>query len=200
MSKNTSCLGCLGNLVGLAFIGSIFSIFFNGGVLIKAGNFGFSLGNPIDYKQIINNYFSDLESSKKVAEEAVKKFHTQIEQGKCQDIYNQSSEALKKNQSQSEAINSCTELKRQLGRVTSIQLADWWGQPADKDSERYILLRYITVFSKSSAKETFVWVVKGDKAELLNHDLTSFKSGVTPPSPTPSTSPSHSASPDLPIY
>ncbi len=44
---------------------------------MRVGSFGFVLGkNPIDQKQIINNYLTDLESSKKLAEEAVQKFHT----------------------------------------------------------------------------------------------------------------------------
>lgn len=175
--KNTGgcfgCLGCLGTLVVLTSVGSIF---FGGGVLMRVGGSSFVLGkDPIDNKQIINNYLTDLDSSKKVAEEAVKKFHIQIEQGKCQDIYNQANEVFKNYQSQSQVMNFCRELKRQFGTVNSTQLTDWWGRSTDKDSDRYILLRYITVFSKSSVRETFVWQVLDSKPELINYELSGIK-------------------------
>ena len=189
--QNTGgCLGCLGCLGILVVLTSVGSILFGGGVLMRVGGLSFVLGrDPIDHKQIINNYLTDLESSKKVAEEAVKKFHTQIEQGKCQDIYNQANEVFKNYQSKSQIMNFCTELKRQFGPVNSTQLTDWWGKPTDKDSDRYILLRYITVFSKLSARETCIWVVKDSKPELISY-VTSPYSAVTQSSPSPSTSPS----------
>lgn len=186
------CLGCLGTLVILTFVGSMF---FGGGFLMRVGSLSFALGgDPIDRKQIINNYWTDLESSKKVAEEAVKQFHTQIEQGKCQDIYNQANEVFKNSLTQSQLINVCTELKRQFGTVNSEELTNWWVQPTNEDSDSYILLRYITLFSKSSVRETFVWVVKGSKAELINYEIFPQSAVIQSPSPSPSTSPSPSAS------
>ncbi|MCC5663722.1 hypothetical protein LC653_07245 [Nostoc sp. CHAB 5784] len=172
MSNNGSgCLGCLGALVFWTFIGSMF---FGGGVLMRVGSFGFVLGkNLIDQKQIINNYLTDLESSKKLAEEAVQKFHTQLGQGKCQDIYDQANEMFKKSLSQSEMLSVCARLKQQIGTVNSAQITDWWGQPTDKDSDKYILLRYITVFSKSSVRETFFWLVKDSKPELVQFEINS---------------------------
>jgi hypothetical protein len=56
-----------------------------------------------------------------------------------------------------------------MGSVKSSQLADWWGQPTDKDTDKYILLRYTTTFSKLPTLETFVWIVKGSKPELLQY-------------------------------
>lgn len=196
MSKSSStstgcggCLGCLGSLVIFTFLGSMF---FGGGVWMRVGSFGVSL---VDRQQIINNYWTELESSKKLAEEAVKQFHTQIEQGKCQEIYNQASEVFKNSLTQSQLINVCTEFKNQFGTVNSSQLRDWWVQPTNQDSNSYILLRYITVFSKSSVRETFVWVVKSSKAELINYE-TAIESTVTQsPSPSPNTSPSPSTFP-----
>ena len=167
--KGAGCLGCLGTLVIFTFIGSMF---FGGGVVMRVGGLAFSLGrDPVDQKQIINNYLTDLEDSKKVAEEAVQKFHTQLAQGKCQDIYDQASEILKKSQTQSELVSFCARLKQEAGTINSAQLTDWWGQPTDKDSDRYILLRYITMFSKSSVRETFVWLVKDSKPELVQYEI-----------------------------
>ncbi|MBD2414498.1 hypothetical protein FACHB389_16590 [Nostoc calcicola FACHB-389] len=51
------------------------------------------------------------------------------------------------------------------------QITDSWGQPTDNDSENYILLRYITVFSKSSVRESFVWLVKDNKPELVKFEI-----------------------------
>lgn len=45
------------------------------------------------------------------------------------------------------------------------------GQPTDKDSDRYILIRYITRFSKSSVRKTFVWLLKDSKAELVQYEI-----------------------------
>ncbi|BAY24538.1 hypothetical protein NIES2100_43330 [Calothrix sp. NIES-2100] len=164
-----SCLGCLGNLVILTFFGSMF---FGGGVVMRVGGLGFSLGrDPIDYQNIINYHWADLENNKKVTEEAVKKLHTQLNQGQCQDIFDQASEILKKNQSKSQVTSFCQNLTLNLGTQKSSQLTDWWGQPTDKDSEKYILTRYITTFSKASVRETFVWLVKDSKPELVNYEI-----------------------------
>lgn len=185
MSKTSGCLGCLGSLVVLTFLGSMF---FGGGVLMRVGSLGFSLGkNPIDEQQIIKNYFSDLESSKKLAEEAVQKFHTHLAQEKCQEIYQQANERFRSiYPSQSEMVDNCAKLNRQFGTVSSAYLLDWWGAPGAQDT-KYILLRYITKFSKSSAKEDFIWLVKNGKTELVSYGST-ILSNVTPPSPSPSPS------------
>jgi Protein of unknown function (DUF4019) len=167
--KGGGCLGCLGGLVVLTLVGSMF---FGGGVLMRVGSFGFSFGkDPIDRQQIINNYLANLEASKKVAEEAVNKLHTQIDRGQCKEIFDQASETFKKNLSQSQIADFCKNLKLNLGFQKSSQLTDWWGQPTDKDSTQYILLRYLTNFSKATVRETFVWLVKDGKPELVEYEL-----------------------------
>lgn len=189
MSKTGGCLGCLGSLVVFTLFGSMF---FGGGVLMRVGGLGFSLGkNPIDEPQIINNYFKDLENDKKLAEKAVQKFHMQLAQEKCQEIYQQANERFRSIYlSQSETVDNCKKLNRQFGTVSSAQLRDWWGAPVDKDS-KYILLRYVTTFSKSSGREDFIWLVKNGKTELVDYEPTILSNVTSPsPSPSPSSSPS----------
>jgi hypothetical protein len=170
-AKSSGCLGCLGSLVILTFIGSIF---FGGGVLMRVGWFGFVLGkDPINRKQVIIDHSTNLEYSKKIAESSVQRFHTQLEQGKCQDIYQEANELFQKNFTQSQMLSICATIKQEIGTVNSAQITDWWGQPTDKESENYILLRYITVFSKSPVRETFVWLVKDNKSELVQFEINS---------------------------
>jgi hypothetical protein len=163
------CLGCLGTLVFLTFLGSLF---FGGGVLMRVGSLGFSLGkDPIDRKQIVNNYLAELEVSKKVAEAEIEQLHLQINQGRCQHIFDRGSETLKKNLSQSQVANFCEKIKLNLGSIRSSQLTDWWGRSTDPDSTHYIFLRYMTSFSKTNVRETFIWLVKDSKAELVEYEI-----------------------------
>jgi hypothetical protein len=173
MSENKAscigCTGCLGSLVILTFIGSIF---FGGGVLLKVGGLSFVLGNPVDRTQIINDYSSGFHNSKKLAEEGVQKFHTQLKQGKCQDIYDQASEILKKSVGELDIAGLCGKLKQDIGSVNSAQLIDWWSQSTNNESEHYILLRYISTSSKSiPVREIFVWLVKPGKTELISFEI-----------------------------
>jgi hypothetical protein len=176
MFDKNGCLGCLGSLVVLTFFGSMF---FGGGVLMRVGGWSFSLGrDPIDRQQIINYYLTDLESRKQIAEAGVNKFHTQIEQGQCQNIFDQASEIFKKNQNLSEFNSYCQTFTLNLGSKQSSEFLDWWGQPSDKDSERYILIRYMTKFSKATARETFIWLVKDSKSELVNYEISPITSQI----------------------
>lgn len=170
--KSVGCLGCLGSFVTLTFLSSFL---FGGGFVMRVGWFSFVMGkNPVDQNQIINNYFTDLESDKAVSEDAVKVFHDQLSKGQCKEIYDQASDVLKKNQSQEVMIHFCTSLKQSIGEVKSTQVIDWWGRPSDTDSEKYILLRFMTTFSKapeSPVPETFIWLVKDGKPSIVSYEV-----------------------------
>lgn len=131
MSKQDNrggCLGCLGALVIFVFIGSMF---FGGGVLLRVGGLGISLGrDPLDRQPINSTNLTDLATSRKVAEESSQKLRNQIGQGRCQDAYAQGSETFKKNLSYSEMITICEAIKQNVGALSSVQLTDWWEKPA----------------------------------------------------------------------
>lgn len=101
-TTGSECVGCLGSLVIFTFIGSIF---FGGGVLMRVGQWNLNLGNPVDINQVqsqaIADYLNDLGSKAKIVDEAVQQFHTQLNQGKCQEIYGQATEVFKSKTNQS---------------------------------------------------------------------------------------------------
>lgn len=171
LGKDSGVTGCLGSLVILTLIGSVF---FGGGVLLRVGQWHFQLGNPAETDKTIANYLVDLESKAKIADDAVQRFNNQLNQGKCQEAYQQTSEAFKSDTSQSNFLNLCTGLKIQLGSIESIKRTDWWGQPAEK-GENYILTRYETKLSKSTALQSFTWLIKDGRAQLVNIQIFPIK-------------------------
>ena len=167
-NKAGGCIGCLGSLAGLTFIGSLF---FGGGILYRVGSLNLMLGKDvIDRQSIITNYWSELEGDKIASDEASKKFRTQMEQGQYQAVYDRASEPFKKSITASQWISSCETIKQNLGSVKSAQLIDIWVQPSTA-SETYILIRYLTTFAKAPMQENFAWVVKDGKPALLQYEL-----------------------------
>ncbi len=93
--KSGGCLGCLGSLVVLTFLGSIV---FGGGLVKRVGWFSFAMGKgSVDQNQIISDYFTNSKNDKTLSEDAVKVFHAQLGKGQCKEIYNQASEVFKRN-------------------------------------------------------------------------------------------------------
>lgn len=81
MSKKdgNGCLGCLGSLVVLTFFGYMI---FGGGVWLKIGGLRIALtGDSLDRLSTTITNLTELENSKKVAEDSSQKFRLQIEQG-----------------------------------------------------------------------------------------------------------------------
>lgn len=193
-STGSGCVGCLGSLVIFTFIGSIF---FGGGVLLRVGQWNLNLGDPVNTNQIIANYLDNLGSKAKIANEAVQQFHTQLNQGKCQEIYGQAGEVFKSKTSQTSLVNLCTEIKSKLGSVESTERTDWWGQPTEQAGSyeqrgSYILTHYDTKLSKATAQETFIWLVKDSKPQLVSYLISpgQISSSLNQSSPNPSSSPS----------
>jgi Protein of unknown function (DUF4019) len=174
--KNGGCIGCLGSLAVLTLIGSLF---FGGGVLYRVGSWNIALGrDPIDRQPIIASYLNDLETSKKVSNESTQNFRTQIEQGQYQAVYDRASEAFKKSLTTSQWVGFCETFKQRFGSVKSVQLMDAWVQATDKESEKYVLLRYMTTFSKVHTQENFTWIVKDGKPELIQYEI--FATQISP--------------------
>jgi hypothetical protein len=89
--------------------------------------------------------------------------------GKCQDIYNRASDLFKKTVTPHEILKLCEIIPRTLGTLKSTKLIDTSIQSSN--SENYILTRYMTEFDKGSAQETFVWLVKDKRAELVGYEI-----------------------------
>jgi hypothetical protein len=162
-NQSSGCFSCLGTLISLTFIGSI--LFGVTSIAVKVGSYAFGFGSAVNLfnqekvsqqKKAID--LNDLQIKMQAAEASVKQFHTQLDQGKCKEIYEQANEAFKQVSSQSNLLNVCDKIRRDFGAVKSAQLIDSWGRPTNQDSDKYILNRYQTSFSKSSVvEETFVW-------------------------------------------
>jgi hypothetical protein len=179
------CLGTLGSLAVVVILGFMFTP--HAGMFVRVGSSIFTFGRPtFDGKPMGTMVEAEtLEANKKVAEVVVKAFHEQIAQGKCDEIYNQSSSALKNNQNREEFSVFCDQWK-QVGGVQSAEIIDWWGKPTE-NQERKILMRYQTTTQKFLMIETFVWLInKENKAELITYQYQPI--GVTggkQPSPSP---------------
>ena len=185
MSENSkaSCGGCLGSILVLTVIGSIFSS--HAGLFLRVGSVFFTLGRPtIDGKPVGSLVETEtIEANKTLAEAIVKKFHEQLDQGKCNEIYDQSSDFLKKFQSKESILPLC-ETWKNTGGLKSSELVDWWGKPTE-NQERMMLMRYLTITQSSPVQETFIWSIKENKAELVSYQANSN----AVPSPSPKSSP-----------
>jgi hypothetical protein len=159
--------GCLGTLISLAFFGAII---FGGGVLFRVGGFRLVLGQPIAPEESNNQYLNNLAQKKDAADKAVQTFHIRMGQGKCNEIYDEADEILKRNQSREVIERLCTNQRLKLGSVKSSQQIEWWARPANSTNQ-YILTRYDTQFSGASAQEVFIWLVTNSKARLVNYEV-----------------------------
>ncbi|MBW4617245.1 MAG: hypothetical protein KME21_29230 [Desmonostoc vinosum HA7617-LM4] len=171
-SSYTGCFGCLGTILFFVFIGSI--VFGAASIAVKFGDLVFGFGSAVNILQPPENKnlsVNDLEIKYQAAEVAVKQFHSQLEQGKCQEIYAQANELLRKNSKQADFLAFCNQVSDKLGTIQSTQQLDWWWQLNNNDSEKLILSRYETKFSKSSIQETFIWLVKDKKPELIGYQV-----------------------------
>lgn len=173
MSNSSGSSSCLGNLFSLALIGGILF----GLVRCSVSIGGFTIGVNAGRQQPEVVDTTDLEGKKKAAEAAVEQFHTQLSQGKCQNIYEQANEKFKHQISQADLLKKCEEVTHQLGAVKSSQQVFWDWQPTEHSSGKYIRIQYNTNFSNSPTRETFIWLVDGSKTELVSYYIEPVVSG-----------------------
>lgn len=180
-----SCLSTLGSLAVVVVLGFMFTS--NGGLFLRLGNSVFTFGKPtFDGKPMGTLVEAEtLEANKKVAEAAVKTFHGQLLQGKCDEIYDQASDVLKSYQSKESLSILCSQWK-QFGELKSSEIGDWWGKPTEDAKARQILVRYSTVTQNVSMQETFVWLIQDDKAALVNYQAQPNSAVAKQLPPTPS--------------
>lgn len=141
---------------------------------MRLGQMRLTLGDPVEIDQVtdqaVTDYLNNLASKAEVADKATQQFHAQLNQGKCQEVYEQATEMFKSNTSKSDLISLCSAIKTTYGSIETAQQTDWWGSPAEQEGE-YVLTRYNTKLSKSTARETFIWLIKDDKPQLVNYEM-----------------------------
>ncbi len=116
---------------------------------------------------------------KELAESAAQTYYARINEGKCQEIYDQASKGFKRRFSQQTVLEGCERTRQYLGANKSTQLvASGFGFDHEGD---YIELTYDITYSNSSRQERLIWRIENNQPVLDSH---LFDNKSTPPSPT----------------
>ncbi len=108
--------------------------------------------------------------AKESAENAVAKFHSQLDAEQYHDIYVQASPEFQKSGSEAEISEFLAAIHRKLGRV---QRSDEQGFNLNfNTSGSTVSLSYSSQFANGPAAEHFVWRV-GDEPSLINYRIDS---------------------------
>lgn len=119
----------------------------------------------------------ELENKAEVADRAVQKFHTQVNQGECQEAYKQAADSFKDTFNLSEVTYFCSEMRSQFGSVKSTVRVSQ-SEQQDKQGISYLVTSYVTELSSVSASETFVWLADDSQVQLAGYGMTSEPSLV----------------------
>lgn len=106
-----------------------------------------------------------------VAEQAVPRFHALLNAGKFEEIYNASSEDIKKATKQQDFIALLEAVHRKLGEVKSSERQAW--KVNYQTSGTFVSLTYKTIYSEGEAAEQFVFLLKGKAATLAGYHINS---------------------------
>jgi hypothetical protein len=102
-----------------------------------------------------------------LAEEAVPKFHEQLDAGQFQDIYEQSGEDLKQAANRQEFIALLDAVHRKLGNTQSATKRGWAVNYVT--SGTFVTLNYLTAYAEGEAHEQFVYRLDGQQALLVGY-------------------------------
>lgn len=106
-------------------------------------------------------------------EEAVADFHTKLNEGNFDEIYEQASSSFRNSLDKKEVVRLLTKVRQKLGKVQSTSRQKFH---IDKSSALIITLTTVTVsykteFSNRTAEEKFVFFIDGKKAKLLSYNV-----------------------------
>ena len=103
------------------------------------------------------------------AEQAVSSFHELLNAGRFAEIYEQSSDELKKASTQSDFVALLDAVHRKLGN-TKFAVDQAWNVNYHT-SGTFITLTYKTVYSEGDAAEQFVFRMQGHSAALAGYHI-----------------------------
>ena len=141
-TQGSGCLGGCGFLLGILMLSGVLRI--DRGIQIEVTE-----PNAVD--------LAELEDKAKVADRAVQKFHTQLNQGECQEVYEQTAEIYKDATDLSQWMYLCSEIKSQFGDVESTIRVDQSEQ--HEQGIDYFAASYDTKLSNASINEVFMWII-----------------------------------------
>ena len=106
-----------------------------------------------------------------VAEQAVPKFHEQLDAGRFAAIYDDSADELKKATTQQDFVAFLDAVHRKLGNTKSSGKTGW--NVNYQTSGRFVTLGYKTTFDGGSAQEQFVFRLQDKAAVLVGYHINS---------------------------
>ncbi len=119
---------------------------------------------------------SGLVKDKNAADAAVSDFHILYNQGKFDEIYENAGSQFRISKSRDEFLGLMSALKRQSGEVTAtsnfvLNLQTHYDNLSGTIST--VTQEQHTTFERGSGDEKFVFVINGDKAVLINYNISS---------------------------
>jgi len=108
---------------------------------------------------------------KPAAEKAVTEFHSMLDEGRFDEIYDASAEAFKEAASREEMLKLLNAVHSKLGNVKSSTATRW--QVGNYNLQTSVTLVEETTFEKGKGVETFTFFVDGDRAELAGWHINS---------------------------
>jgi hypothetical protein len=105
------------------------------------------------------------------AEREVEKFHQAYNAGHFDEIYEKTTDELKKKASREEFVGMLETIQRKLGKMTETKRTNWTVNFAAGGAT--VKLTYETSFAQSNGTETFDYRISGKKALLMGYNITS---------------------------
>jgi hypothetical protein len=108
---------------------------------------------------------------KQAAEQAVDNFHSQLNEERYQEIYDNADELFRNAQSETEITNIFRAIREKLGPLTGKTQSGFGVEM--KPAGTFVTLVYSADFVKGKATEKFTWRVVNEKAVLVRYDINS---------------------------
>jgi hypothetical protein len=105
------------------------------------------------------------------AERAAEKFHQAYNAGRFDEIYETTTDELRKAAGREEFVGMLETIQRKLGPMTEAKRANWTVNFGTGNST--VQLVYETSFAQGSGTETFDYRISGKKAVLMRYNITS---------------------------
>ncbi len=106
-----------------------------------------------------------------IAEREVKRFHEAFNAGRFDEIYERTTDELKKSAAGPEFVAMLETIQRKLGKMTETKRQNWTVN--FNTGGTTVKLIYETTFAEGKGVETFNCRISGKKALLMGYDITS---------------------------
>jgi hypothetical protein len=108
---------------------------------------------------------------KETAEQAVAKFHQQLNTAQYRDMYLQSDKLFQESTSEADAVALFEAVHRKLGNVDNARPAGWHVNATPTGT--FVTLAYDVDFSEGKGQEQFAFKINSNQALLVNYNVNS---------------------------